>query len=31
MENVREQPVSAEKQVQIVVLGHSKDEVCVRG
>jgi hypothetical protein len=31
MEKVREQPVSAEEQVQVVVLGHSKDEVCVRG
>jgi hypothetical protein len=31
MENVHEQVVSTETQVQVVVLGHSKDEVCVRG
>jgi hypothetical protein len=31
METVHGQTVSAEKQVQIVVLGHSRDEVCVRG
>jgi hypothetical protein len=31
MEKTHGQTLSAEKQVQVVVLGHSRDEVCVRG
>ena len=31
MEKIQGQTLSVEEQVQITVLGHSRDEVCVRG
>jgi hypothetical protein len=31
MERTYGQTLSIERQVQVVVLGHSRDEVCVRG
>jgi len=31
MEKTQGQAPSIEKQVQVVVLGHSRDEICVRG